>query len=123
MKLGVRCIAALPEPVPCGVLTIKFEMLHLRVDEMICKVRHDIRESAIRDDRNFLDSPKMLLEEPQVSKQRAKVFPAGKRFCVYQYSAQLPMSLQINIDLARQRREVCRLKRPFGMQHQQAFIV
>lgn len=117
MKLGVHWIAALPEPVPRGILARGIEMLHLRVDEMVCKVRHDIRDSAIRDDRNFLDSPKMLLEEPQVSKQRAKIFPAGKRFCVYQYSAQLPMSLKINIDLARQRREVCRFKRPFWMQH------
>src|SRR5450759_3552139 len=100
MKLGARCIAALPEPVPCGILAREIEMLHLRVDEMVCNVRHDIRQNAIRDDRNFLDSPKMLLEEPQVSKQRAKIFPAGKRFCVYQYSAQLPMPLQINIDLS-----------------------
>ena len=95
------CVATLPEPVPRDAFAREVEVLHLRVDEMICNVRHDIRESAVRDDRNFLDSLKMLLEEPQVSKQRAKVFPARKRFCAYQYSAQRPMFLKINIDLAR----------------------
>src|SRR5450759_1531280 len=97
MKLGVRWIAALPEPVPCGILAREIEMLHLSMDEMVCNVRHDTRDSAIRNDRNFFDSLEMQLEELQVSKQRAKVFPAGKRFCVYQYSAQLPMPLQISI--------------------------
>ena len=72
------CLAALPEPVPCSILTREIEMLHLRVDKMVCNVRHDARDSTIRDDRNFLDPLNMLLEELQVSKHRAKVFPAGK---------------------------------------------
>jgi hypothetical protein len=90
-------------------------MLHLRVHEMVCNVRHDIRQSAVRNDRDFLDFLKMIREELQVRKQSAEVFPAGKRFCAYQYAAQRPMLFQISIYLARQRREVCRFKRPFGI--------
>src|SRR5487761_2672321 len=71
--------AGLPEPVPRGILANEIEVPHLCMDKMVCNGRHDIRESAVRDDRNFLDSLNMLFEELQVSKHRGKVFPAGKR--------------------------------------------
>jgi len=63
-------IPALPEPRPRRILAREVEVLHLRVDEMVCNVRHDIRDSAVRDNRNFLYSLKMLLEELQVSNPR-----------------------------------------------------
>jgi hypothetical protein len=116
-------VAGLPEPVPCRIFTHKFEMLHLRVDEMVCDARHDIRQGAVRDDRNFLDSLKMRLEELQVSKQRAEIFPARKRFCADQHAAQRPMLFQISIYLARQRREISRFKRPFWIEHEYSVVV
>ena len=102
------------KPIPRGLLVRKVEVLHLRMDEMACDWRHDCRETAVRGDRNFLDSLMMMLDELQVGEQRAEILPAGKRFCVYQYSAQRPMLLQTSIYVARQRREVCRFKRPSG---------
>ncbi len=43
--------------------------------------------------------------------------------CPYQYSTQLPTPLQISVDLPRQRREVCRFKRPIWVQHEDGDIV
>ena len=57
------CVAALLEPCQCGVFARNVEVLHLRMNEMVCNVRHDIRESTIRDDCNFLDSLMMLFQE------------------------------------------------------------
>lgn len=55
-------------------------MLYLRVDEMATDARHDVRENAVRDDRDLLDSPVMLLDELQVGKQPAEVFQPGNDF-------------------------------------------
>src|ERR1700690_1522013 len=93
------------------------------MNEMVCNVRHDLRHRAVRNNRDFLDFRKMRLEELQVSKQRVEVFPAGKRFCADQYSAQRPMSLQICVDVARQHGEICRFERPFGIQHKYPVVL
>ena len=72
---------------------------------------------------DFFDALVMRPDEFQVSQQRAEVFPAGKRFCAYQYAVKLPVLLQIRIDMARQRGEVCCFKWSFGMQHQYSVVV
>src|SRR5271169_1034430 len=107
----------LPEPVPSGSLVRGGEVLQLRVDEMVCNLRHDISNSAVRNDRNFLDFPMMFLDEVQMGEQRVEILPARERFCVYQYSTQRTMSLQISIDAVSYFFEICRFKRSFKIYH------
>ena len=91
----------MPEPVHCGIFAREIEVLHLRVDEMIRDVRHDVRDGAVRDDRNFSDFLEMRFQKLKVRKHRAEVFPAGKRFGAYQYAIQLSMPLQRYLQIGR----------------------
>lgn len=47
------CVAALPESVQSIILTHEVEVLHLRVDNMLCNIRNDIRQGTVRDDATF----------------------------------------------------------------------
>ena len=57
-------------------------MSHLGMDKMTCDIRHDIRDSPVRNDRHFFDPVQVSLEKLQMGQQRAEVLPARKRFRV-----------------------------------------